>query len=211
MGKVIGIAGVGLTQLALWIVLGSVSSMAVSSFFTFSPKAQQEITETMMDEKVKKEIPDDIMGAKVLKALATVDFKLIIGAFVFYFLFGYLMYASLFGAIGSAVDNETDTQQFMLPVTIPLVMSIAMSSAIIADPNGPLAFWMSMIPLTSPVVMMIRLPYIGMGWELLLSMGLLVLGFVGVTWLAGRIYRVGILMYGKKPTYKELAKWVFMK
>jgi len=132
-------------------------------------------------------------------------------AFGFYFWFGYLMYAALFGAVGSAADSETDANQFMLPITLPLIIAIVASSAVVTDPNGSLAFWLSMIPLTSPVIMMIRLPFIGFSWELILSMGLMVLGFLGAVWVAARIYRVGILMYGKKITYKELSKWLFYK
>ena len=121
------------------------------------------------------------------------------------------MYGALFAATGSAVDSETDTQQFMLPLTIPLELSIALSGVILNEPYGSLAFWFSIFPLTSPVVMMIRLPFIGASWELFLSMFILIASFLACTWLAGRIYRVGILMYGKKPTYKELAKWLFYK
>ncbi|NEQ53885.1 MAG: ABC transporter permease, partial [Leptolyngbya sp. SIO3F4] len=148
---------------------------------------------------------------EVLNAISTINFPLIIGAFVFYFLFGYLMYAALFGAIGAAVDSETDTQQFMLPVTVPLIVSIAVSGIVVSEPNGSIAMWLSFIPLTSPVIMMIRLPFIGASWQLLLSMFLLVLGFLAATWLAAKIYRVGILMYGKKVSFKELSRWVFYK
>jgi len=127
---------------------------------------------------------------------------------LFYFLFGYLLYGALFAAIGSAVDNETDTQQFMLPVTIPLILSMVMIGFIVTNPGGPVAFWLSIIPLTSPVIMMARIPFGVPVWEIWLSMGLLVLGFLGATWLAGKIYRTGILMYGKKINYRELWKWL---
>ncbi len=119
-----------------------------------------------------------------------------------------MIYAAHFAAIGSAVDNETDTQQFMLPVTIPLILGIVVTTRVIEDPNGALAFWFSIIPLTSPIVMMARLPFGVPIWELGLSIGLLVAGFIAATWLAGRIYRVGILMYGKKTSWKELFKWM---
>jgi ABC-2 type transport system permease protein len=144
---------------------------------------------------------------------ADLNVPLIVGCFLFYFLGGYLFYGALFGAIGSAVDNDTDTQQFMLPVTMPLVLTFVVSQAVLTtNPNGSVAVWMSMIPFTSPIAMMMRLPFGGVpAWQLATSMVLLVLGFIFTTWLAGRIYRVGILMYGKKVTYRELSKWMFYK
>jgi ABC-2 type transport system permease protein len=115
----------------------------------------------------------------------------------------------LFAAIGSAVDNESETQQFMFPVTIPLIFSFVLSSSAVANnPDGPIAFWMSMIPLTSPIVMMVRIPFGVPVWQLVLSMVLLILGFMGTVWIAAKIYRTGILMYGKKVTFKELYKWL---
>jgi ABC-2 type transport system permease protein len=128
--------------------------------------------------------------------------------FLFYFLFGYLLYAALFAAIGSAVDSEADTQQFMLPITIPLIFAIIMAQYVMQEPQGPMAFWLSIIPFTSPVIMMIRIPFSVPYFDLALSMFLLLLGFLGTTWLAGKIYRTGILMYGKKVNYKELWKWL---
>ena len=118
------------------------------------------------------------------------------------------MYAALFAAIGGAVDSEADTQQFMLPMTAPLILAMVLSQFIIQEPTGPVAFWLSIIPLTSPVVMMIRIPFGVPYWEVALSMALLVLGFVGTTWMAAKIYRTGILMYGKKVSYRELWKWL---
>ncbi len=218
LGKIIGIAMVGLTQFLLWVVLtaGLVSVFQVSVMGPdLLKKAQQ--TEFTMDENVV--IPentqmapsenDEIMG--VLSTMQGYDFMAIILAFLFFFLFGYLMYASLFAAVGSAADTEQDTQQFMMPITIPLVFAFIMGMYIIEDPQGPLAFWLSVIPLTSPVVMMIRLPFGVPPWEFYLSMALLVLGFLGATWMAGKIYRTGILMYGKKVNYRELWKWLKYK
>ena len=129
-------------------------------------------------------------------------------SFIFYFLSGYLMYSSLFAAVGSAVDAEADTQQFILPITIPLILSFILIQPIMDNPDGTLAFWMSIIPFTSPVVMMVRLPFGVDNWELLLSAGILIGSFIASTWLAGRIYRTGILMYGKKASYKEIWKWI---
>jgi ABC-2 type transport system permease protein len=132
--------------------------------------------------------------------------------FLFYFLFGYLLYSSMFAAIGSAVDSESDTQQFMLPVTIPLVISFAMSFSILSsDPNGNLATFMSIFPLTSPIIMMVRIPFDPPTWQIALSMVILVITFIGSTWMAGRIYRTGILMYGKKVSFAELGKWFMYK
>ncbi|MBU0695563.1 MAG: ABC transporter permease, partial [Bacteroidetes bacterium] len=128
--------------------------------------------------------------------------------FLFYFLGGYLLYSALFAAVGSAVDNETETQQFMLPITLPLIFTFIIGmNVIVNNPDSTLSFWMSIIPFTSPIAMMIRIPFGVPVWQLVLSMTLLVIGFIFTTWVASRIYRVGILMYGKKVTYKELAKW----
>jgi ABC-2 type transport system permease protein len=121
------------------------------------------------------------------------------------------MYSSLFAAVGSAVDAEADTQQFVLPITIPLILAFILIQPIMENPDGPLAFWMSIIPFTSPVIMMVRLPFGVATWELALSMGVLILSFVLTTYLAGKIYRTGILMYGKKTSYKELWKWLSYK
>jgi ABC-2 type transport system permease protein len=135
--------------------------------------------------------------------------------FAFYFLGGYLLYSALFAAVGAAVDSETDTQQFMLPITMPLIFAYMISIFIVQNPDGPAAFWFSIIPFTSPIVMMVRFLASGEGgvplWEIGLSMALLIVGFIFTTWLAGKIYRTGILMYGKKVSYKELWKWLSYK
>ena len=154
-----------------------------------------------------------VTGAQTNEAIAafeSIDFFFVIRYFIFYFIFGYLFYAALFAAIGSAVDSESDTQQFMLPITLPLVFAIIMAQYVIQEPNGSWAFWLSMIPFTSPVIMMIRLSF-NMGndfWQIYLSMALLILGFLANTWIASKIYRTGILMYGKKVSYRELWKWL---
>ena len=121
------------------------------------------------------------------------------------------MYSALFAAIGAAVDSETDTQQFMLPITIPLIISVVMLQYVILNPEGTVAFWLSMIPFTSPIIMMVRIPFGVDLWQVLLSMTLLVLGFIATTWLAAKIYRTGILLYGKKVNYRELMRWLFYK
>jgi ABC-2 type transport system permease protein len=209
MGKILGIAGVALTQFIIWVTLSMVVTSIVSSVFGIDASMSQNMVNPNMQipAELQKENPLNEMWGEFF----SLNIPLIIFAFGFYFMFGYLMYGALFGAIGSAVDNETDSQQLILPVTVPLIVSIVMISAVLNNPNGSLAFWFSIIPLTSPVIMMVRLPFIGFTWELILSMSLLVLGFIGATWVAGRIYRVGILMYGKKPSFKELGKWLFYK
>jgi len=206
MGKIIGVASVGLTQVFIWIVLGTIVVSVASQML---PAEMTESTQAMANASAAEREAMNQALPEIMRAVNTINFPLIVGAFVFYFLFGYLLYASLFGAIGAAVDNQTETQQFMFPVTVPLILAIVMSTAVVTNPNGSIAFWMSMIPLTSPIIMMIRLPFIGFSWELVLSMVLLVGGFVFFTWLGSRIYRVGILMYGKKVNYKELGKWIF--
>ncbi|WP_162053725.1 ABC transporter permease [Pontibacter pamirensis] len=227
MGKIMGIAAVGLTQFLLWIVLSFIAVTAVSAAFGIdaapSPAAQfaagqaaaqgeeeSTATATVDNPAGENEVANTISDVK--RSFANLNIALIFGCFLFYFLGGYLLYGSLFGAIGAAVDNETDTQQFMMPITIPLIIAFIMSySVVLKNPDGPVAFWMSIIPLTSPIVMMVRVPFGVPAWELLLSMALLIAGFIFTTWIASRIYRVGILMYGKKINYKELSKWLFYR
>src|ERR1035437_3125623 len=145
---------------------------------------------------------------KLSTALSRLNYVEIMILFIVYFLGGYLLYASLFAAVGSAVDNETDTQQFSLPLMLPIIFAIYAAIYSAQNPDGPLAFWCSMIPFTSPIVMMVRLPFDVPPWQILLSLTILILSFVGTTWMAGKIYRTGILMYGKKVTWKELFKWL---
>ena len=213
MGKIVGIALVGLTQFMLWIVLTlAISTAAVSLFtnkedikeMTASTQAQTQINGA---EKVTSSAPQGPV-ADIQKSLAGLDVGKIIVVFLFFFLGGYLFYSALYAAIGSAVDSETETQQFMLPVMLPLLLGYALSLSVVTnDPYGSTAFWLSMIPFTSPIAMVVRIPYGVPGWELALSMAILAVGFVATVWMAGRIYRVGILMYGKKTTFKEMFKW----
>jgi ABC-2 type transport system permease protein len=213
MGKIIGIAMVGLTQFMLWTILTFILVSIGQLFFiqelniTDNPIAQQTIP-TMPGQATATQNFNYSEAAEILRDLLNVPFLKIIFVFLFYFLGGYLLYSAMFAAIGAAVDNEADTQQFMAPVTIPLIFAFIAGQFILQNPEGPFSFWLSIIPFTSPVVMMIRLPFEVPLWELLLSMALLVLGFIFMTWLAGKIYRTGILMYGKKVTYKELWKWL---
>jgi len=133
---------------------------------------------------------------------------LILFSFVFYFITGYLLYASVFAAIGSAVDNETETQQFMLPVTIPIVFALVVAMGTMQNPESSLSFWFSIIPFTSPIVMMARIPFGVPYWEIALSMGLMLVTFAAFVWMAAKVYRTGILMFGKKTSWKELWKWL---
>ena len=217
LGKIIGVALVGLTQFMLWIIL-TVGLITVGSSILGQPKetAQSAVAARMNGMPGGPEVQQKMANAPnpvadIMQAIQTLNIPLIIGCFLFYFLGGYLLYSALFGAVGAAVDSETETQQFMFPIMMPIIAAIAFAQIAVRDPDGPLAFWTSIIPFTSPVVMMVRIPFGVPGWQLALSMGLLILGFIGTTWLAARIYRVGILMYGKKTTFRELSKWVFYK
>ncbi len=147
----------------------------------------------------------------IMMAFFNMPLTNLIVAFILFFISGYLLYSSFYAAIGAAVDNETDTQQFMLPITIPLILGIFVMMNAVQSPDSPVAFWFSIIPLTSPIVMMVRIPFGVPYWEIALSMSLLVVTFIGTTWLAGKIYRTGILMYGKKVNYTELWKWIRYK
>lgn len=208
MGKVLGIALVGLTQFVFWILSTLSITTILSVVFGLSRYNSLNLQETLT--KAPRGDFDQIMITHdAMVAFNSLDFPLLIGSFLFFFLAGYLFYGALFAAIGAAVDSESDTQQFMIPITAPLMMAFLVVQGIMENPESSTGFWFSIIPFTSPVVMMIRLPFIGMGWELILSMALLILGFIGTIWIAGRIYRVGILMHGKKISYKEIGKWLF--
>lgn len=213
MGKIIGIGLVGLTQFILWIVLSSTlmtvagTSMMGSSGMTAQMEQQLPEGSGAAPEAAVAGSDTGMMGT-ITQELAKVDFQTIITTFLLYFFGGYLLYSALFAAVGSAVDSETETQQFMFPITMPLLFTYILSfGVLINDPHGPLSFWLSMIPFTSPIAMLVRVPFGVPTWEIALSLALLVGGFILTTWVAGRIYRVGILMYGKKTTYKELIKW----
>jgi ABC-2 type transport system permease protein len=174
------------------------------------PDVRMAITNQGSEDMVKA-APDTSQIARVFDIIDSIQYEVILISFLFYFLGGYLLYAALFAAIGSAVDSETDTQQFMLPVTLPLFLSFIVANIAVYDPDGKVALWFSMIPFTSPVVMMARIPFGVPIEQIWISAGLLVAGFIFTTWLAGRIYRTGILMYGKKVSYSELWKWITYK
>jgi ABC-2 type transport system permease protein len=214
LGKIIGVGLVGLTQFLLWIVLTIGLTQITGKFY--GEKVKNNLTQI---QKVDSETQSKVIAksdegspmSEVTKVLESTNIPMIIAAFLFYFFVGYMLYSSLFAAIGSAVESATEAQQFTFIVMIPIILSFLMAQYTIQDPDSNIAFWASMIPFTSPINMMVRLPYGVPGWELILSMTLLVLGFLGCSWVSARIYRVGILMYGKKVTWKELGKWLFYK
>jgi len=226
MGKIVGIAMVGLLQFLLWIILSTALSSGVlvlakdrfisqmNSGIEMNQPMTSDIKNLLQGEITKDNEAQGKGIDTVYKIIDQTPITLVIILFLFYFLCGYLLYSSFFAAIGAAVDSETDTQQFMLPAMLPLLLGLVIAQMAIVNPDGPAVFWFSIIPFTSPIVMMVR---IAMGnafehpWELILSMVLLVATFIGTTWLAGRIYRTGILMYGKKVSWKELGKWLFYK
>ncbi len=214
MGKILGIALVALTQFLLWVVLtiAIVSTMLAifsSDASTINTSNQIEMISgangQQIDNAQVNEFADGFTN--IVDKVLSLDLIGSLVLFVFYFLGGYLLYASLFAAIGAALDNEADSQQFVMPVMMPLILSIYVAMAAFRNPTGDLAFWFSMFPFTSPVVMMARIPFQPPMWQIALSMLILIGTFILTTWFAGRIYRTGILMYGKKVSYKELWKW----
>lgn len=204
MGKILGIASVGLFQFVLWLLLGTAISTAIGAMGLGSGPGTASVPGTV------NSLPADAQ-ADWMQILGQMPWETIIPFFLFYFLGGYFLYAALFAAVGSAVDSEGDSQQLMLPISLPIILSFVASQFVMQNPHGSLAFWMSMIPLTSPVVMVVRLPFGVPGWELALSMFLLVAAFVVAVWLAGRIFRIGVLMYGQKVSFNLLRKWLFYR
>ena len=215
MGKIIGIAFVGLTQFFAWIILTvGIYQFAMHSFVqttTQKQMMQSQMSGINLPSSNPQELTEAAGVADIIGSIDASFYLYMLGTFIFFFIGGYLLYGAMFAAIGSAVDSETDTQQFMLPVTIPLIISIIVMINAITNPEGQLVFWFSIIPFTSPVVMMARVPFNPPASELILSMALLLITFIAMTWLAGRIYRTGILMYGKKASYRELFKWLTYK
>jgi len=210
MGKIIGIAFVGLTQFLLWVLL------TAGIYTAFLGSVKQKYSADNIEMLMKKspdgtsvENMDKVMSAQnAIERVNQINWGLMIPCFIFYFIGGYLLYGALFAAIGGAVDSESDTQQFMLPITIPLIFSFVMAQTVLNDPTGPMAKWLSIIPFTSPIIMMVRLPFKVPISELIASMVCLILGFIFTTWIASKIYRTGILMYGKRITWKDLGKWL---
>ncbi|PVH26658.1 ABC transporter permease [Sphingobacterium corticibacter] len=206
MGKIVGIGLVGLTQFLLWVILSAGLLSAASLFMDNSKEMAASVQTT--PGMPQTDMPETAGGFDLDVALGSIDFPELLICFFLFFLAGYLLYSALFAAVGSAVDNETETNQFMMPITMPLLLAYALSFGVIVnDPHGSIATWLSFIPLTSPIAMLVRIPFDVPLWQIVTSFALLVLGFIFTTWVAARIYRVGILMYGKKVTFKELIKW----
>ena len=225
-GKIIGVACVALTQFFLWIVLTLVLVGAFSAFVGFDslmgdPEQQEQVMDmagTMsmggMDvtEMAEAAAASDETGMNaVISTLRDLNYVQLIVGFVLYFVLGYLLYASFFAAIGSAVENEADTNQLQIPVTIPLLLAFFIAMYAFNAPDSAIVWWGSMIPFTSPIVMLSRIPFGVPGWELALSVGLLVITFFACAWASAKIYKIGILMFGKKTTFKDLWKWFRQK
>ena len=209
LGKIIGNASAGLLQFLIWgIILFIVSTVATSLMGVDVNELQNSSITADQIEAAKQQVSGSKMEIVFKEVMSLPLLKLFL-LFIFYFLGGYMLYSSLFAAIGAAVDNETDTQQFMLPIMLPLILGVYVGFAtVINDPHGPISVAFSHIPFTSPIVMLMRVPF-GVEWtELLISMALLLCTFTFMVWFASKIYRVGILMFGKKPTYKDLYKWI---
>jgi len=217
MGKIIGVGMTGLTQFLIWIVLSTILITGLKAAFfpeINQTPSEQVISSDLFDMGTSKPVDgntaseDSEVALEIFTSLKSINAGVMIGAFLFYFIFGYLLYASMFAVIGSAVDNETDTQQLIFPVILPLILGIYVMISAINNPDASLPFWFSMIPFTSPVVMMARIPFGVPWWQIALSGSLLLGAFLGMTWVAGKAYRTGILMYGKKASFKEIWKWL---
>lgn len=204
MGKIIGVALVGLTQLAIWVVIMVVVGGVLSAIF--GPAALSATSPN--GAAAMAAAADDFDMAAVMQAVSSVNYVYILVSFVFYFIGGYLLYASLFAGFGSAVDQASDASQATTPIIMIMVVALYAGMACIENPGGPMAVWCSMIPFTSPVVMMVRLPYDVPLWQLVLSIVLLYATAAACVWLAARIYRTGILLYGKKHSFKEIMRWI---
>ena len=216
LGKIIGTSLAGITQFAIWIISAGLLLVVVLLVFDIDTSIFSSPT-SISPESISPMAPKP-PEVDTLQLYAEEIFRLpwllLIVSFFLYFILGYLIYSSIYAAIGAAVDNETDTQQFIFPIILPLMLAIYVGFfSVFSNPHGPIAVGFSLFPLTSPIVMLMRLPG-GLGeagvpiWQLIVSLLLLVITFIGIVWLAAKIYRVGILMYGKKPTYKELYKWL---
>ncbi|WP_067031889.1 ABC transporter permease [Allomuricauda sp. CP2A] len=219
LGKIIGTSLAGITQFTIWLISASVLLLLAVTFLGIDLgelSGNSAMTSGAMPGMSQYAAMDSDM-IMYAKEILDIPWALLIISFFIYFVLGYLIYSSIYAAIGAAVDNETDTQQFIFPIILPLMLAIYVGFfSVFSNPHGPIAVGFSLFPLTSPIVMLMRLPGgVGEGgvplWQLLSSIGLLILTFLGIVSLASRIYKVGILMYGKKPSYKELVKWLRYK
>jgi ABC-2 type transport system permease protein len=208
MGKIIGVSLVALTQFLMWILLTGAIYIGFSAVVGISGQEAISAGTLMTQEISNSSIMDNEAVQNIVNIAHSINFGAIIISFLIFFIAGYLLYATLFAAIGSIVDNNTDSQQFTLPVTVPLLIGLLSAIYVVNNPDGSFAFWASMIPFTSPIVMMVRVPFGVPIWQIILSAVILLGSFVGMTWVAAKIYRTGILMYGKKLSYKEVFKWL---
>lgn len=211
MGKIIGIAAVGITQLLIWIILIMVLSSVSTSFFASDALQHVQAVNSSVGAAGQSSAAVNFMNAK--STFLSANWGLIIPCFLFYFVAGYLFYASLFAAVGSVVNEDPqEAQSLMLPITMPIILSFVIMTTAVGKPDSPIAVWASIIPFSSPIVMMGRIPSGNVpAWQIIVSMLSLIAGFILTTMLAGKIYRTGILLYGKKVTFKEMGKWLFRK
>jgi len=206
MGKIIGTSLAGILQFVIWIILGVILMFIASAVFGFNMSSSGEIPPEML-ESGQQEITLNLQV--IMNELRNLPIATLLFSFIIYFIGGYFLYSSFYAAIGAAVDNETDSQQFLLPIIMPLVLAVYIGFfTVINDPHGTVATVFSMIPLTSPIVMLMRIPFGVPWWQIAISIAILFATFLFVVWFAAKIYRVGILMYGKKPTYREIFKWL---
>ncbi|MFD0991246.1 ABC transporter permease [Mariniflexile jejuense] len=208
LGKIIGTSLAGITQFVVWLIIGGVLLTVVSIIFGIDMSQVQTPQKEMMEQAMAN--PELSMQVQdLITAFYNLPLANLIIAFILFFIGGYLLYSSLYAAIGAAVDNETDTQQFMMPIIMPLILAVYIGFfTVIEDPHGTVSTVFSFIPLTSPVVMLMRIPFGVPIWQQVVALLLLIANFMLTVWFAAKIYRVGILMYGKKPSYKELIKWI---
>ena len=211
MGKIIGVSLVALTQFLLWILLTGVLYVGFSAFIGLSNPGILSSGTLMTQEITSTDIMSNESVQSIVQIAQSIDFGTIIFSFIIFFVLGYLLYATLYAAIGSLVDNNTDSQQFTLPITVPLILAMISTFYIVNDPDSSLSIWLSMIPFTSPISMMVRIPFGVPIWQIVLSVVILAGTFVFMTWFAAKIYRTGILMYGKKLSYKEIFRWLKYK
>jgi ABC-2 type transport system permease protein len=210
LGKILGVGLVGLTQLGIWIILIMVIIMIMGSYFTPDQISTPESQQAM--EMVQEMNQDGDAFSEILKEFSALNWWLILPSFIVFFLGGFLLFSSMFAAIGSTISDDLgEAQQFMLPIIVPVIIAFVMIPAVFNDPDGPIAIFGSMFPLFSPILMPARLPFDPPVWQVLLSMAILIATIIFFIWLAARIYRVGIFMYGKKVSWKELSKWLFYK
>ncbi len=207
MGKIIGTSLAGVLQFLIWAILGLSAMFVLSSVFGVQLGATSSVQTQQVMQTAQHAMGSDIQ--MYIKELWNLPIATILISFIIYFIGGYFLYSSFYASIGAAVDNETDSQQFLLPIIMPLILGVYIGFfTVMNDPNGTIATVFSMIPLTSPIVMMMRIPFGVPMWQIAISMTILFASFLGVVWFASKIYRIGILMYGKKPTWKELYKWL---